>query len=122
MNDLSTKIYNSVLSVKKKLGSLVVSATLKVFGPPTYDETTGTKSSNISDKDIEVVMDKFNSFEIDDIQVKATDIKLLMFNNDDYVPSVKDKVVFSGNTYEIVKVNPISAGTKVVIFMLQLRK
>jgi hypothetical protein len=60
--------------------------------------------------------------EIDGEQVKSSDVKLVMFNNDDTVPSLSDKVVMNGVTYDLINVNPVQAGSKVIIFMLQLRR
>lgn len=122
MSDLSSTIYSAVIGAKGKLGSLVIQATLKVANVPTYNAASGVKSTTSTDKSIEVVIDKFAFNEIDGEQVKNSDVKLVMFNNDDTVPSLSDKVVLNGVTYDLINVSPVQAGSKVIIFMLQLRR
>ena len=122
MSDLSSTIYSAVIGAKGKLGSLVIQATLKVANVPTYNAASGVKSTTSTDKSIDVVIDKFAFNEIDGEQVKSSDVKLVMFNNDDTVPSLSDKVVLNGVTYDLINVNPVQAGSKVIIFMLQLRR
>lgn len=122
MSDLSSTIYSAVIGAKGKLGSLVIQATLKVANAPTYNAASGVKSTTSIDKSIDVVIDKFAFNEIDGEQVKSSDVKLVMFNNDDTVPSLSDKVVLNGVTYDLINVNPVQAGSKVIIFMLQLRR
>ena len=122
MSDLASTIYSAVLGAKGKLGSLVIQATLKTAGVASYNATSGVKSTTTTDKSIDVVVDKFAFNEIDGEQVKSSDVKLVMFNNDDTVPSLSDKVVLNGVTYDLINVNPVQAGSKVIIFMLQLRR
>lgn len=122
MSDLSSTIYSAVIGAKGKLGSLVIQATLKVAGVAAYNAATGVKSTTPTDKSIDVVVDKFAFNEIDGEQVKSSDVKLVMFNNDDMVPSLSDKVVLNGVTYDLINVSPVQAGSKVIIFMLQLRR
>lgn len=122
MSDLASTIYSAVLGAKGKLGSLVIPATLKTTGVASYNAASGVKSTATTDKSIDVVVDKFAFNEIDGEQVKSSDVKLVMFNNDDTVPSLSDKVVMNGVTYDLINVNPVQAGSKVIIFMLQLRR
>ena len=122
MSDLSSTIYSAVIGAKGKLGSLVIQATLKVAGVAAYNAASGVKSTTTTDKSIDVVVDKFAFNEVDGEQVKSSDVKLVMFNNDDAVPSLSDKVVLNGVTYDLINVNPVQAGSKVIIFMLQLRR
>ena len=122
MSDLASTIYSAVLGAKGKLGSLVIQATLKTVGVAAYNAASGVKSTTTTDKSIDVVVDKFAFNEIDGEQVKSSDVKLVMFNNDDTVPSLSDKVVMNGVTYDLINVNPVQAGSKVIIFMLQLRR
>lgn len=122
MSDLASTIYSAVLGAKGKLGSLVIQATLKTAGVASYNAASGVKSAATTDKSIDVVVDKFAFNEIDGEQVKSSDVKLVMFNNDDTVPSLSDKVVLNGVTYDLINVNPVQAGSKVIIFMLQLRR
>lgn len=122
MSDLASTIYSAVLGAKGKLGSLVIQATLKTAGVASYNAASGVKSITTTDKSIDVVVDKFAFNEIDGEQVKSSDVKLVMFNNDDTVPSLSDKVVLNGATYDLINVNPVQAGSKVIIFMLQLRR
>lgn len=122
MSDLASTIYSAVLGAKGKLGSLVIQATLKTAGVASYNAASGVKSITTTDKSIDVVVDKFAFNEIDGEQVKSSDVKLVMFNNDDTVPSLSDKVVLNGVTYDLISVNPVQAGSKVIIFMLQLRR
>ena len=122
MSDLASIIYSAVLGAKGKLGSLVIQATLKTAGVASYNAASGVKSIATTDKSIDVVVDKFAFNEIDGEQVKSSDVKLVMFNNDDMVPSLSDKVVLNGVTYDLISVNPVQAGSKVIIFMLQLRR
>ena len=122
MSDLASTIYSAVLGAKGKLGSLVIQATLKTVGVASYNAASGVKSIATTDKSIDVVVDKFAFNEIDGEQVKSSDVKLVMFNNDDMVPSLSDKVVLNGVTYDLISVNPVQAGSKVIIFMLQLRR
>lgn len=122
MSDLSNTVYKAVIQAKNKLGNLITKAKLKVIGPSTYDESSGVKNHTITDLDIELVIDKFNSLEVDEIQVKSSDLKIIMFNTENLIPSLNDKITLSGVSYDIVKVNPINAGDKVVVFILQLRK
>ena len=123
MSDLASTIYSAVLGAKGKLGSLVIQATLKTAGVASYNAASGVKSTATTDKSIDVVVDKFAFNEIDGEQVKSSDVKLVMFNNDDdTVPSLSDRVVLNGVTYDLINVNPVQAGSKVIIFMLQLRR
>ena len=122
MSDLASTIYSAVLGAKGKLGSLVIQATLKTATVASYNAASGVKSIATTDKSIDVVVDKFAFNEIDGEQVKSSDVKLVMFNNDDTVPSLSDKVVMNGVTYDLINVNPVQAGSKVIIFMLQLRR
>lgn len=122
MSDLTSTIYSAVLGAKGKLGSLIIQATLKTAGVASYDVTSGVKSTTSTDKLIDVVVDRFAFNEIDGEQVKSSDVKLVMFNNDDTVPSLSDKVILNGVTYDLINVSPIQAGSKVIIFMLQLRR
>lgn len=122
MSDLSSTIYSAVIGAKGKLGSLVIQATLKVAGVAAYNAASGVKSTTTTDKSIDVVVDKFAFNEVDGEQVKSSDVKLVMFNNDDTVPSLSDKVVLNGVTYDLINVNPVQAGSKVIIFILQLRR
>ena len=122
MSDLASTIYSAVLGAKGKLGSLVIQATLKTATVASYNAASGVKSTATTDKSIDVVVDKFAFNEIDGEQVKSSDVKLVMFNNDDTVPSLSDKVVMNGVTYDLINVSPVQAGSKVIIFMLQLRR
>lgn len=121
MSNLSLMIYNSVIKAKSKLGTLVLNARLKRSNSTNYNPSTGVKSTSSTESNIDVVQDKFSSDEVDEVQVKSTDIKLIMFNVNGIEPRQDDKVIVGGIEYELKRVTPIQAGEKVVVYMLQLR-
>lgn len=121
MSNLSLMIYNSVIKAKSKLGTLVLNARLKRSNSTNYNPSTGVKSTSFTESDIDVVQDKFSSDEVDEVQVKSTDIKLIMFNVNGIEPRQDDKVIVGDIEYELKRVTPIQAGEKVVVYTLQLR-
>lgn len=118
---LSDKVKKAVNGAKTKLGTLLTPAVLKIKGSTSYNTSTGEKSISSTDVNVDVVIDKFEYNEIDGTLVKNSDVKLIMFNDTDYVPSTIDKISISNKTYDIINVSPVIAGSKTIIFVLQVR-
>lgn len=85
-------------------GDLIQTATYQRRTTGTYDATTGTVASTITEYTCEVAEDRYSAIEIDGDQVKRGDLKLIVRPEEvgNIQPHTDDRIVYRGKTWEIV--------------------
>lgn len=100
-------------------------ATLKVYLPPLYDDSTGATSSGTpTEVSCSVVLSEYTDHQIDGTLIKAGDRKAIVSRSEIATKPVPDRdtLVIGSETWRIVRVTGYSSGESEAAYELQLRR
>lgn len=117
---LSTLIKSSVQKARSQLGDLAISFVVMRKTGTSY--INGKNTPTFRNVDVTGVHDKFEHHEVDGNVVRVTDNKIMLFiDSNDQVPQHDDLLVDGATTYQVIKAQPIYAGSQVVLAMVHAR-
>ena len=115
---LANSLRKTASKLVKKLGADV---TIRVITVGAYDPATGTASETTSDTTIKGVIEDVNAREVNDL-VQAGDRRLLIAAADvTAIPTVKDKILVSSVTHQVIRVRTIEQDNQAITHELILR-
>lgn len=121
MSSISSKVQAAVDKLCVAAGDLVLNATLTNTVAGAYDVATGTGSSVSTVVPLGVIIDKYSAMDLMNTNIRATDVKLIAFN-EGTEPIVGSKIVVKSETLTVIAISEVRVGEHVPIFELQCRK
>jgi len=89
----------------------------------TYDPATGKNTTSNSDTTVKITPpNPYAQSRIDGTLIQQGDQMIMMSSNSGIVPTLSDKFVISGQTWQVVQVKPIVSGEQTAAYEIQLRQ
>lgn len=118
---LAQLVASSVTKARQAVGDLAIQFSVKRKTGSTY--LNGSNFPTYDTKPVYGVHDKFEAHELDGSLVQVTDTKILLFiDTPDQVPTAEDLLVEGSIEYQVRSSQPIYAGDKIVMAIVQARK
>lgn len=114
-------VRQGIKTIKSNAGNALITVQVKKKTGNTYVNGKNTVTF-ASPKTLTGVISKFKDTDVDGINVKVTDVLILLFiddNNDS--PTIGDEVIHQGKIHQVVKPNPTWVGNVIVTCEVQLR-
>lgn len=111
-------------SAKRQIAAAGVPITLTRKVTDDYDPTIGTADTfGASTFTGSGVRDQYALRDIDGTLIRAGDVRIYMvWDDQDPIPQVGEKLIMDGQTWMIVKPNPIKPGPIVLLYEIQARQ
>ncbi len=119
--NLQATVLAAIETAKQAAGDLLITCSHRQKTGATYTNghNTPTYATGV---DVEGLFDKFSEFEMDGVQVKVTDTKLVLFvNPDSVIPTMGDLINANSIEYQVIKPYPVYAGDKLALCTVHVR-
>jgi hypothetical protein len=113
-------IVDNVVKAQKALKDLVISLPVTSYSEGAYDPATGTVTKTPTTVNVNAVPIDWDDDEVDGNLVKKSDIKMVVFSEEIELDTT-DLVDYNGGKYKIHHIEPVRAGTRVPVRIIQLR-
>jgi hypothetical protein len=115
-----TQIIAGVDKARLALQDLVISLPVTSYSEGVYDPTTSTVTKIPTTVNVEAVPIDWDENEIDGNLIRRSDIKMVVFSEEIELDTT-DIVEYNDSRYKIHHIEPIRAGTRVPVRIIQLR-